>query len=136
MEWRPIGESGAYPEWLRKLRTSRGVYAIRKRGWIFTEVLYVGESHKGTLYKTLTRHFQQWRRGGKSRKKLPFYVGQYSPSQTDPGHTYARASDIEVAIQTTKTSEAALRLQAAWIGKLKPRDNRAGVAPVEEEVPF
>jgi hypothetical protein len=84
MKWRPIGASGAYPEWLRALRDRHGVYAIRKRGWFSPTVLYVGESHTG--------------------------------------------------LQVARTPAAALSLQAKWIARLKPRDNRAGVEL--EDAPF
>lgn len=127
-EWRGIGAKGErFPKWVRELDGKCGVYAIRRRGLIFTTVLYVGESHSGSLYKTLTRHFQSWSRGKK------FWRGAYQPAQTDPGHTYEREPAIEVAVQlATKTK--ALELQAEWIRKLKPRDNVALVD--EEEVPF
>jgi excinuclease UvrABC nuclease subunit len=125
--WRGIGEKGErYPAWVRALDGKSGVYAIRRRGLLFTTVLYVGESHTGSLYKTLTRHFQVWHRGKK------FWRGQYAPEQTDPGHTYERAGNIEVAAQVA-TKARAVELQAEWIRKLKPADN---VALVEEEVPF
>jgi len=54
--YRPIGERGeSYPEWLRRVRGSSGVYVIRERGG---PVLYVGQSSANKLYETLTRHFQ------------------------------------------------------------------------------
>lgn len=129
MQWRPIGAAGAYPAWLRALRDKHGVYAIRKRGWFSPTVLYVGESHTGRLYKTVTRHFQRWGRG------KSFWRGAFQPAQTDPGHTYNRRDELEVAVVVARTPEAALRLQAKWIARLKPRDNRAGV-PELEETPF
>lgn len=128
MTWRTIGASGGYPAWLRSLKRSHGVYAIRRRGWLSTTVLYVGESHTGNLYKTITRHFQRWGRGKK------FWRGAYAPEQTDPGHTYDRSDELEVAVQVARTPAAALRLQATWIARLQPRDNRAGVP--DEDVPF
>lgn len=128
MNWRPIGASGAYPPWLRALREAHGVYAIRERGWLSTTVVYVGESHTGTLYKTLTRHFQSWRRG------KSWWRGQFAPAQTDPGHTYRRSDALDVAVQVARTPAVALRLQATWIKRLKPRDNRAGVEL--EDAPF
>jgi len=58
--YRPVGERGEdYPEWLRNLRGSSGVYVIRDART--SEVLYVGESHSGRVYETLTRHFQEVR---------------------------------------------------------------------------
>lgn len=88
-------------------------------------VVYVGESHTGGLYKTVTRHFQRW-----SRSKQ-FWRGGYAPEQTDPGHTYDRAR-VEIAIAITSKDRAVAK-QAAWIRSLKPRDNVMGA---EESVPF
>jgi hypothetical protein len=128
MRWRAIGAPGdPYPKWLRDVQRSSGVYAIRRVGLLFTTVLYVGESHTGNLYKTLTRHFQEWHRG------KHFWFGQYAPAQTDPGHTYDR-TDCEVAIKTCAKT-AAIALQSKWIARLKPRDNHAGVVELEE-APF
>ena len=47
------------------------------------EIVYVGSS-AGTLYDTLTRHFQTWRR------YKGFWRGQYAEGH-DPGLTYDRA---------------------------------------------
>lgn len=125
MQWRPMGNAGEpYPAWVRALKGKSGVYAIRRVGWLTSEVVYVGESHTGNLYKTLTRHFQAWRRGKK------WWFGQYVPEQTDPGHTYER-SKVEVAVKVAPASRA-VSLQEDWIARLKPRDNVQQV----EEVPF
>lgn len=126
MNWRAIGVDGAYPAWMAELANASGVYAIRERGFFagFT-VVYVGESHTGNLRKTIQRHFQSWRRAKK------WWIGAYAPKETDPGHTYRRAS-CEVAFQTSPRDRA-VALQAAWISRLSPRDNRAGV---DEEAPF
>lgn len=127
MNWRKIGAAGEpWPQWVRELKGKSGAYAIRRVGWVFTTVVYVGESHSGGLYKTLTRHFQSWSRGKK------FWQGQYAPEQTDPGHTYPRSDEYEVAVKTSGKNEA-IELQAKWIDQLKPRDNVS--APLEE-VPF
>jgi excinuclease UvrABC nuclease subunit len=129
VNWRSIGEKGErFPKWVRELDGKSGAYAIRSVGWVFTTVLYVGESHTGSLYKTLTRHFQSWHRGKK------FWRGQYAPEQTDPGHSYERTSSIEVAVQTSSPTRA-VALQSEWIRSLKPRDNVALVEELEE-APF
>ena len=128
MSWIAIGGAGdPYPKAIRALKGKSGVYAIRsKPGIIFgPRVLYVGESHTGNLYGTLTRHFQQWRRGPKR-----WFVGDYAPAQTDPGHSYDR-SDCEVMVKVAGGAGRAVLLQAAWIKGYKPRDNRAG-----EDAPF
>jgi hypothetical protein len=99
--WREIGSSGDYPEWLRELSKRSGAYAIRKRDG--GEVLYVGESHTDRLYKTITRHFQHW-------------------DGYTAGTTYRRG-DVEIAVETTPAARA-MRRQLDWIETLEPRDNR------------
>lgn len=56
---RPIDSAGEYAEFLAVLRGRHvsGVYVIREAG----RVLYVGESHTGRLYDTITRHFRKWK---------------------------------------------------------------------------
>jgi excinuclease UvrABC nuclease subunit len=49
--------------WLRELRHQSGCYVIRSKKT--REILYVGESHTGQLYDTITRHFQSWIRFGR-----------------------------------------------------------------------
>ena len=57
--YRPVGDRGEpYPEWLRRIRGSSGVYIIRERGG---PIVYVGVSVANRLYETLTRHFQEVR---------------------------------------------------------------------------
>ncbi len=121
--YRPVGERGEpYPDWLRALRGSSGVYVIRDRAT--REVVYVGESSTGRLYETLTRHFQEWRRW------KGFWRGQYAEGH-DPGLTYPRAS-AEVAVRVTAPADA-LDEEARLIRRLRPRDNVLGR---REEVPF
>jgi hypothetical protein len=63
LTYRPIGETGTpYPAWLRALKGKSGVYVIReiKRDGS-SPIVYVGESHTGRLYQTITRHFQSVR---------------------------------------------------------------------------
>lgn len=140
MRWRPIGSTAGepYPAWVRALKGKSGVYAIRHVG-LATRVLYVGESHTGNLYGTLTRHFQRWSRW----KKPPKTVADWwiktrawldGPEvQTDPGHAYERTASIEVAVKVA-TAARAVALQSEWIRSLKPRDN---VALVDEDAaPF
>lgn len=58
----PLGDTpGTWAKWLRELREASGVYVIRTRRSKL--VLYVGESHTGRLYDTITRHFQDWSSG-------------------------------------------------------------------------
>jgi hypothetical protein len=63
LTYRPLGETGTpYPPWVRALKGKSGVYVIRelKRDGS-SQIVYVGESHSGRLYNTLTRHFQSVR---------------------------------------------------------------------------
>jgi excinuclease UvrABC nuclease subunit len=130
MNWRKIGDKGErFPAWVTELEGKSGVYAIRTVGFLFSTVLYVGESHTGNLRKTLTRHFQAWHRG-----KKKWFVGTYAPAQTDPGHSYERAGNVEVAVEVA-SKHRAVELQSEWIKKLKPRDNVALVEELEES-PF
>lgn len=128
LSYRPVGRPGEdYPEWLRALRGQSGVYIIRERRRDgSTEIVYVGESHTGRLYETLTRHFQTWRRW------KGWWRGQYGEGH-DPGLTYDR-STAEVAVRVTAANDA-IDEEARLIARLRPRDNLLG-QPAEEEVPF
>jgi len=124
LTYRPVGESGAYPQWVRDLKGLAGVYLIRDLD--SHELLYVGSS-AGRLYDTLTRHFQQWRRW------KGFWKGQYAEGH-DPGLTYDRGS-VEVAIRLTKPDDS-LDEESRLISRLRPRDNLIGQPIEEEAVPF
>jgi hypothetical protein len=123
--YRPVGTRGEdYPEWLRKLRGESGVYVIREART--GQVLYVGESHTGRVYETLTRHFQEWRRW------KGFWRGHYGEGH-DPGLTYPRHR-VEVAVRVTHPNDA-IDEEARLIRRLAPRDNLLG-QPEHDEVPF
>ncbi|MCA9675161.1 MAG: hypothetical protein KC464_09015 [Myxococcales bacterium] len=125
LTYRPVGERGEpYPEWLRALRGSSGVYVIRDRAT--REVVYVGESSTGRLYATLTRHFQGWRR------YKSFWRDQYAEGH-DPGLTYPRGSAGGAVLVTAPAD--ALDEEARLILRLRPRDNVIG-QPALEEAPF
>ncbi len=126
--YRSVGSKGEpYPPWVRDLDGESGVYVIRerKRDGDF-EIVYVGQSHTGRLYDTLTRHLQTWRRW------KGFWKGQYGEGH-DPGLTYDR-DRVEVAVRITPPSEA-LDEEARLIKRLRPRDNLLG-QPADDEVPF
>ena len=97
------GYGERYPDWVRGLKASNGVYVIRERR--DGVIAYVGESHTDRLYGTLTRHFQAW-----------------SPRYETAGPTYDRA-DVEVAAVIVVAPHA-LALQNDLICSLEPRDNR------------
>ncbi len=124
LSYRPVGARGEpYPPWVRDLRGKSGVYVIRDRRT--SDVLYVGESHAGKLYETLTRHFQVWRRW------KGFWRGQYGEGH-DPGLSYERSS-VEAAVRVTSSANA-IDEEERLIRRLSPRDNLRGQP--EEEVPF
>lgn len=113
--FRALGVAGEYPDWCRALRGRSGVYMIRQPTWFGLgkpAIVYVGESHTGRLYHTLTRHFQAW-------------------SGPTAGPTYGR-SDVEVAVAVIPAPKA-VEAQFALIRKHSPRDNTIGKL---EEAPF
>ena len=87
--------------WLRALKRRSGVYVIREG----EEIVYVGESHTGSLYDTITRHFQSW-------------------TGYTAGTRYDRDA-VTVAVRTTKARDA-IDVQDALIRRLRPRDNYEG----------
>jgi hypothetical protein len=121
--YRPVGRRGEpYPAWVRRLRGKSGVYVIREAG----EPVYVGHSHAGRLYETMTRHFQAWRRW------KGFWRGQYAEGH-DPGLTYDRGR-VEAAARVTSPEEA-IEEETRLIRRLRPRDNLLG-QPDLEDAPF
>lgn len=132
LTYRPIGDTGTpYPGWIRALKGKSGIYVIRelKRDGS-SEIVYVGESHSGRLYNTLTRHFQSWRRSKK------FWSGQYGGQGHDPGLTYRR-DRVTVAVRVL-SAQRAIDEEARLIARLRPRDNLLGqpTDDVEEVIPF
>jgi len=133
LRYRPVGASGeSYPDWVRELDGQSGVYIIREIQRDGSHVtVYVGESHAGRLYQTLTRHFQTWRRAKK------FWAGQYSGSLShDPGLTYDR-DRVTVAVRVLPPDRA-IAEEARLIARLRPRDNLLGQPDddLDEAVPF
>lgn len=118
LTYRPIGgDTEPWPEWLHAYGRACGVYVIRDKS--SRSVLYVGSS-KARLYDTITRHFQQWKRTTKGRKKSKYnYAG--AGYGHDPGLTYSRGH-CDVAVELTDCGEHLTR-EAELIRKLKPRDN-------------
>lgn len=117
LTYRPLGSTGEpYPDWVRALHGQSGIYVIRETqpngGSI---IAYVGESHTGRLYQTLTRHFQTWRRSKK------FWTGQYGGQGHDPGLTYPRHR-VTVAARVLSPSRA-MDEESRLIARLRPRDN-------------
>jgi len=98
---------GAYHNELRKIRgrAVSGVYAILNDG----EVLYVGESHTGRLYDTITRHFRRWR-------------PEHDPQGRRRGGTTYDRERVYVVYAITTPGEAP-DYQYHEIQRLAPRDN-------------
>lgn len=97
--FRDVGRPGEdYPQWVQALKGRSGVYAIRHRGVL----VYVGESHTGRIYETMTRHLQHW--------TLP------------SSHAYNRG-DCSVAVRVLSDPTEAPAVQAHYICELNPRDN-------------
>lgn len=115
------GRDWFYHARLSRIRGARvsGVYVILDR--TTRRVLYVGESHTGRLYDTLTRHFRAWR--PKSRD---------SGGGRRGGTTYERR-DCLVAWSVTADDVAVAR-QFDEIARLEPRDN--DLVPVTDDVPI
>lgn len=126
-----VGSAGAFAPWVRALDGYSGAYVIaeRPRGSGPAVVVYVGESHAGRLYDTLTRHFQKWRRA------KHWWTGLYDRNDA-PGTTYARERCV-AAVVLAPNGPTAIDLQAALIATLHPRDNVIGQAQPElEDAPF
>ena len=106
-----VDEDGGYAARLVALRGvhASGIYAI-----IDTDsgaVLYVGESHTGRLYETITRHFRAWKRDP-HRDQWGRRFG---------GKTYDRRR-VSLLIEETDDEEARPR-QYEYIQLFAPRDN-------------
>ena len=115
--WAPPWDGEAYAPWLGTLGSASGAYLIRDRAT--HAILYVGESHKDRLRKTILRHFEAW-------------------SGPTAGTGYDRR-DVELAIIVCRAGAEAVELQYALIELYRPRDNTYGVGGANEEesdVPF
>ena len=113
--FRPVEADGRYTERLREAVGESDVYAILCHDT--REVLYIGESHTGRLFDTLTRHFRNWRIDPKSD----------SQGRRRGGTTYDRER-VLVAIVFTE-AEDAQDVQEAEIARLDPRDNTNSYPP-------
>ncbi|HEY4240591.1 MAG TPA: M23 family metallopeptidase [Kofleriaceae bacterium] len=128
LTFRPVGKDGEpYPQWVRDLKNQSGVYVFRERQADGTEpIVYVGVSLTN-LYRTMTRHLQDW-----SRDKR-WWKGEFTPSEHDPGVIYRRARITAAA--TVMEPDAAIEEELRLIQKLGPRDNIIGHR-IDDEPPF
>jgi hypothetical protein len=101
--------AGEFLPWLHDLRNQSGAYVIRDRRT--GRALYVGESHSGSLAKTIKRHFWRWR------------------DEPERRHTTYDRRSVEIGIRLTPP-DSAPGAQNNLIRRLDPRDNR--LTPVEE----
>jgi hypothetical protein len=108
--YRPARVSGGFAPWLDATKGRSGVYVIRSV-W---GIEYVGESHSGNLYRTITRHFWTWR----DRTKRHHYTVGLFP--------------VEVGVKVLPAA-AAVREQERLIIRLRPRHNKT---TPRDEVPF
>lgn len=117
----PTTVSGQYVPALAALRSRKasGVYGILSG----SQWLYVGESHTGRLYDTITRHFRSW-------KLDPRTDGQ---GRRRGGTEYDRRQVRIVWIETAPDEAEAL--QYAAIGMYKPRDNSHQGTTARADVP-
>jgi len=115
--YRPVGASGErYPAWVRALDGKSGVYVIKEvQRDGSEETVYVGESHSGRLYDTLTRHLQTWRR------RKTFWRDQFGGQGHDPGLTYPRHR-VRIAARVLSPARA-MAEETRLIQTLRPRDN-------------
>lgn len=117
-----VDSAGNYAPQLARIRGRQcsGVYGIidRQTG----RVLYVGESHTGRLYDTITRHFRQWvKRSG------------YADGRRTGGETYDR-SRVLVTYFICRSDEAQDE-QYAEIQRLNPRDNQVDGSTITADQP-
>lgn len=86
--WRaPLAQDGSrFADWLAELAGQSGVYLIRDAR--SHDVLYVGESHTGRLYETLTRHLYVWNGKGAGPSYHPAACS--SPCSSPKRHSTTR----------------------------------------------
>lgn len=101
-QWRPLIVDGGWNAELRRAFDRKsGAYAIREKGG---RVLYVGESHTGRGWKTLTRHFQD--ASGKFAAVRETFV-------------HSRPGELEGALWVTRGAQQALDAQAELITRFR-----------------
>lgn len=119
---KPVADlRGRYAPHVEALRRGKhsGVYAIF-RG---RECLYVGESHTGNLFGTITRHFRQW--------KLDPSKDAQGRRRGGTMYDRRKVRVVYVIIE----HDVAQVLQYAEIERLRPRDNSIDGKAVDV-VPF
>ena len=118
----PATEGGKYHPRLAALRQQRvsGVYAITDAST--GAVLYIGESHTGRLFDTITRHFRAWS------------VPKNDPTGRREGGVQYDREAVRVAWTLTPADEAQ-DAQYAEIQRLQPADNLNDGATIPNPAP-
>lgn len=119
-EWHPLTVRGGSfnPEIKRRTERASGAYAIRRKDT--HRVVYVGEAHRGGMWKTLLRHFHA--------ADTFATIGRNSFAVNDP-------TSYEIALWVTSTGkrprkdetpadQKAMTAQATWIRTLRPLHNK------------
>ena len=130
LRWAWFWEPGrGYNPRVRELAAgAHGCYAFRDGA----EVVYVGESHTGRLWKTLLRHFQGMQSGKFEDRRE--WVYQYKDA-------------VEVSLWLTRTGQQAMDLETELIERYQPTNRSETYQPDwdlimgrarddEEEAPF
>lgn len=124
--WRPLKVEGRWNPVLRRQATNAsGAYAVRDAKT--HQVLYVGESSTGALWKTFQRHFQDW-------SSLPehYYDRRGRKRQRGEEFTNKHPERLEGCFEVTshgkrtkeRADEKAMAAQARWIASMHPSWNR------------
>lgn len=124
--WRPLKVEGRWNPVLRRQATNAsGAYAVRDAKT--HQVLYVGESATGALWKTFQRHFQDW-------SALPehYYDRRGRKRQRGEEFTNKHPERLEGTFEVTsrgkrtkeRADEKAMAAQARWIATMRPSWNR------------
>lgn len=118
LRWRRLVIGEGYNDSVRTFcRGRHGVYAVRDSE--VRQVLYVGESHTGRLWKTMLRHFQA-QASFRARNEW----------------TYPDAGYVDVQIYQTRTGVQAQELEPIIISRLQPLEVRSLSARISQDVPF
>lgn len=139
-KWHALWVDGKYnPRVVAQAKVASGAYAIRRKDT--HEVLYVGESSRGTIWKTLLRHFQAplsfaaqretgVLRGSPAEYDVALHVTSRGhrprpPSPTKPQKSKRlRTLERRGVPHRTDADQRAMASQARWIARLKPAQNK------------
>lgn len=102
----------------RETESASGAYAIRVKE--NKKVVYVGESHRGRMWKTLLRHFQAPESFRKVRETGVFAT---SPARYEVA-VWITSKGKRTRASQKAADQAASRAQAEWINKLTPSMNK------------